>query len=73
MDLGSGAGLLHRLTSYAPERDWDVPVDDPRVQRDLAPNDLDTIPPPVKAYDSSLPDQSCGDPPDGTGIIERYG
>ena len=28
MDFDSGAGLLHRLTSYVPDREWDVPVDD---------------------------------------------
>src|SRR4051812_21256779 len=55
MDLQSGAGLLHRLTSYTPDHDWDVPVDDPRVRHDLTPNDLDTIPPPVKQYDAGLP------------------
>ncbi len=55
MDLDSGAGLLHRLTSYVPDREWDVPVDDPRVRHDLTPNDLATLPPPVKAYDASLP------------------
>ena len=55
MDLESGAGLLHRLTCYTPDQDWDVPVDDPRVRHDLVPNDLDTIPPPVKQYDAGLP------------------
>ncbi|WP_234361339.1 hypothetical protein [Plantactinospora sp. BB1] len=50
MDLESGAGLLHRLTSYAPGRQWDVPVDDPRVRHDLVPNDPGTRPPPMKAY-----------------------
>jgi SagB-type dehydrogenase family enzyme len=50
MNLDSGAGLLHRLTSYVPEREWDVPVDDPRVRHDLVPNDPATQPPPVKAY-----------------------
>jgi SagB-type dehydrogenase family enzyme len=55
MDLESGAGLLHRLTSYTPDRDWDVPVDDPRVRHDLVPNDLATLPPPVKQYDAGLP------------------
>ncbi|AGZ43071.1 hypothetical protein [Actinoplanes friuliensis] len=50
MDLESGAGLLHRLTSYTPDRDWDVPVDDPRVRHDLTPNDPATVPPPVKGY-----------------------
>jgi len=55
MDLDSGAGLLHRLTCYTPDQDWDVPVDDPRVRHDLVPNDLDTIPPPVKQYGAELP------------------
>ncbi|GAA4587134.1 SagB-type dehydrogenase family enzyme [Actinoplanes octamycinicus] len=50
MDLDKGAGLLHRLTSYVPDREWDVPVDDPRVRHDLVPNDPATLPPPMKAY-----------------------
>ncbi len=50
MDLESGAGLLHRLTSYVADRPWDVPVDDPRVRHDLVPNDPDTRPPAMKAY-----------------------
>jgi SagB-type dehydrogenase family enzyme len=55
MDLESGAGLLHRLTCYTPDQEWDTPVDDPRVRHDLVPNDLDTIPPPVKQYGADLP------------------
>src|SRR5262245_53673840 len=55
MDFDSGAGLLHRLTSYVPEREWDVPVDDPRVRHDLTPNDFATLPPPLKAYRHGLP------------------
>ena len=55
MDFESGAGLLHRLTCYTPDQDWDVPVDDPRVRHDLVPNDVATIPPPVKQYDAGLP------------------
>ncbi len=51
----SGAGLLHRLTSYTPERQWDVPVDDPRVRHDLEPNDLATVPPWLKDYAADLP------------------
>jgi hypothetical protein len=50
VDLGSGAGLLHRLTSYGPDRPWDVPVDDPRVRQDLVPSDPATRPPPMKVY-----------------------
>ena len=55
MDLESGAGLLHRLTSYSPEQEWDGPLDDLRVRHDLTPNDLATIPPSVKGYDDGLP------------------
>ena len=55
MDLASGAGLLHRLTSYVPDREWDVPVDDPRVRHDLVPNDPGTLPPPLKDYPDGLP------------------
>jgi SagB-type dehydrogenase family enzyme len=55
VDLDSGAGLLHRLTSYVPDRPWDVPVDDPRVRHDLVPNDPGTLPPPMKAYPPGLP------------------
>jgi hypothetical protein len=54
VDFDSGAGLLHRLTSYVPEREWDVPVDDPRVRQDLLPNDLTCVPPPVKVYPDDL-------------------
>jgi SagB-type dehydrogenase family enzyme len=55
VDFDSGAGLLHRLTSYTPDREWDVPADDPRVRHDLVPNDLDTIPPPITSYPTGLP------------------
>lgn len=54
MDLDSGAGLLHRLTSYVPTREWDVPVDDPRVRHDLVPNDPETRPPQLKTYPDGL-------------------
>jgi hypothetical protein len=55
MDLEAGAGLLHRLTSYTPGRDWDKPADDPRLRHDLTPNDPETFPPHVKAYPDGLP------------------
>jgi SagB-type dehydrogenase family enzyme len=55
VDLDSGAGLLHRLTSYVPNREWDVPVDDPRVRQDIVPNDLAILPPPMKSYPAGLP------------------
>jgi SagB-type dehydrogenase family enzyme len=50
VDLDSGAGLLHRLTSYVLDRQWDVPVDDSRVRHDLVPNDPATRPPAMKGY-----------------------
>ncbi|MFK3979029.1 hypothetical protein ACI2K4_01490 [Micromonospora sp. NPDC050397] len=50
MDLESGAGLLHRLTTYERGRAWTVPVDDPRVRQDLTPNDPETRPAPMKEY-----------------------
>jgi hypothetical protein len=53
--MDAGAGLLHRLTSYAPDRDWDRPVDDPRVRHDLVPNDMTTVPPFMKIYPDGLP------------------
>ncbi|MEO8477755.1 MAG: nitroreductase family protein [Actinomycetota bacterium] len=46
---------LHRLTSYEPGRDWDEPVDDPRVLRGLEVNDLDRLPWFYKRYLSPLP------------------
>ena len=55
MDFESGAGLLHRLTSYNPKQEWDVPADDPRLRHDLVPNDPETLPPPVKDYQGGLP------------------
>ncbi|MGH2752943.1 MAG: hypothetical protein ACRDLB_00785, partial [Actinomycetota bacterium] len=55
MDLDSGAGLLHRLTSYVPDREWDEPVDDPRIRHDLVTNDPETMPPPMKGYAADLP------------------
>jgi hypothetical protein len=55
VDLDRGAGLLHRLTSYHPGREWDAPDDDPRLRHDLVPNDPRTLPPPVKRYAADLP------------------
>jgi SagB-type dehydrogenase family enzyme len=54
VDLDSGAGLLHRLTSYVPDREWDVPADDPRIRHDLVPSDPDSQPPPMKRYPDGL-------------------
>ena len=47
--------LLHRLTCYAPDRDWDDPIDDPRVLQDLVVNDLDRRTWFYKRYEGSLP------------------
>ena len=46
---------LHRLTSYEPGREWDQPVDDPRVLQDLEVNDLGRLPWFYKGYRESLP------------------
>jgi hypothetical protein len=56
---------LHRITSYTwgwyePSREdddlvWSVPVDDPRVVRDLVPNDLERFPWFYKRYARTLP------------------
>ena len=46
---------LHRLTSYEPGQDWDVPIDDPWVVQDLEANDLDRLPWFVKRYPAGLP------------------
>jgi SagB-type dehydrogenase family enzyme len=46
---------LHRLTSYEPGREWDEPVDDPRVLQDLDVNDLARLPWFYKRYVQSLP------------------
>jgi hypothetical protein len=46
---------LHRLTSYEPGRDWDTPIDDPRVLQDLETNDIERLPWFYKRYDESLP------------------
>jgi hypothetical protein len=46
---------LHRLTSYEPGREWtDIP-DDPRLVRDLEPNDLARFPWFFKRYADPLP------------------
>jgi hypothetical protein len=50
--------LLHRLTSMEPydqAREWDPPVDDPRVLRDLEVNNVDRLPWFYKRYAQPLP------------------
>ena len=46
---------LHRLTSYEPGRDWDEPVDDPRVLQDLETNQIERLPWFYKRYAQALP------------------
>jgi Nitroreductase family len=46
---------LHRLTSYEPGRDWDEPIDDPRVLQDLVTNEIERLPSFYKRYAQSLP------------------
>lgn len=55
MDLDTGAGLLHRLTSYSPDRDWDTVPDDPRVVREFVSMEPGTRPPQFKGYPAGLP------------------
>src|SRR5439155_6345677 len=52
---GDTARLLHRLTSYEPEREWTTPVDDPHVLQDFTPNDLEMLPAQWKSYPPGLP------------------
>lgn len=52
---GDAARIYHQLTSYSPEREWDVPVDDPRVLKDFEANVRETFPAPCKAYPAGLP------------------
>jgi hypothetical protein len=49
------AQVLHRLTAYEPGREWDEPVDDPRVLQDLEVNDLDRLPWFYKRYEGAAP------------------
>jgi len=46
---------LHRLTSYEPGREWDEPIDDPRILQDLVTNDIDRLPWFYKRYEPDLP------------------
>ena len=46
---------LHRLTSYAPEREWTERVDDPRLLQDLEVNDPARFPFFFKRYAQALP------------------
>lgn len=53
--LETATQTLHRLTSYEPGRDWDEPVDDPRVLQELVVNDVDRLPWFYKRYEQPLP------------------
>ena len=46
---------LHRLTSYEPGRDWDEPLDDPRILQDLVTNEIERLPWFYKRYAQTLP------------------
>jgi hypothetical protein len=46
---------LHRLTSYAPGREWDEAIADPEVLQDLEVNDLARLPWFFKCYEADLP------------------
>jgi hypothetical protein len=46
--------LLHRLTSYVPDREWTEPLDDERVVADYRLDDEDHRPMPYKSYDDDL-------------------
>jgi hypothetical protein len=46
---------LHRLTCYEPGREWDEPVDDPRVLQDLEVNDIARLPWFYKRYEAAVP------------------
>src|SRR6188508_455543 len=55
MRPGDTARLYHRLTSYAPDREWDAPLDDPRIVQGFQPNELATFPAHCKTYPDGLP------------------
>ena len=55
MPPGDTARLYHRLTSYAPDREWDAPQDDARIVQGFTPNELATFPAHCKAYPDGLP------------------
>lgn len=53
--MESATQTLHRLTSFEPGREWDEPIDDPRVVQDLVVTDLDRLPWFFKRYEEPLP------------------
>ncbi|HWK26463.1 MAG TPA: hypothetical protein VNS09_07875 [Solirubrobacter sp.] len=54
-ESGDTARLYHRLTSYEAEREWPLPVPDPRVLQDFVASDPARVPAPCKAYPPGLP------------------
>ena len=55
MPPGDTARLYHRLSSYEPEREFTVPIDDPLVLQDFVANDFARWPAPCKVYPDGLP------------------
>jgi hypothetical protein len=55
MAAGDTIRLYHQLSSYAPEREFTVPIDDPRVVQDFVANDFAIWPPACKAYPPGPP------------------
>jgi nitroreductase family protein len=53
--LETATQTLHRLTTMEAGREWEAPVDDPRILQDLAVNDLARLPWFYKRYPESLP------------------
>jgi SagB-type dehydrogenase family enzyme len=55
MAPGDMARTYHELSSYAPEREFMVPIGDPRVLQDFVANDFARWPAACKAYPPGLP------------------
>ena len=53
--METASQILHRVTSYAPGREWDEAPDDPRAVREFEPNDLARLPWFFKRYPEELP------------------
>jgi hypothetical protein len=53
-DVDRPTHLLHRLTCYAPDRDWTEVPDDDRLVHDMVANDVSRRPRPYKDYDEDL-------------------
>jgi len=54
MAAGDTVRTYHRLTSYAADRAWDAPIDDPRIVQGFQPSNVATFPAPCKAYEPGL-------------------